>query len=304
MALSSIAALAATSVPLVLLAVTALAALVRGRAFALARAGTAASFVLAVVTAIFAWAAPPPDRLPAALGFVRTDVVTCSVLLLVTLLGWVVVVFSATYLRADKAAGRYERALLATLVAVTALVVTNHLLVLALAWTTTSLALHVLLTHFRERTQALVAAHKKFLLGRLADVCMFAVVVVLWEATGTFDIDGICRWAALHPDSSTVRATAVLVASAVILKSAQLPFHGWLTQVMEAPTPVSALLHAGIVNIGGFVLVRFAPLVDEAPGARALLVVVGTVSAVFASLVMTTRVSIKVALAWSTCAQM
>jgi NAD(P)H-quinone oxidoreductase subunit 5 len=63
-------------------------------------------------------------------------------------------------------------------------------------------------------------------------------------------------------------------------------------------------LHAGVVNIGGFVLLRLAPLVDRAPAARTLLLLVGTCSAVLAALVMSTRVSVKVALAWSTCAQM
>jgi NAD(P)H-quinone oxidoreductase subunit 5 len=73
---------------------------------------------------------------------------------------------------------------------------------------------------------------------------------------------------------------------------------------MEAPTPVSALLHAGVVNLGGFLLIRLGLLVADVPAAQALLVVVGSISAVLAALVMTTRISIKVALAWSTCAQM
>ena len=90
----------------------------------------------------------------------------------------------------------------------------------------------------------------------------------------------------------------------VALKAAQLPFHGWLIQVMEAPTPVSALLHAGVVNIGGLVMIRLAPLMSHAPFAQTLLIVIGMTTAIIASLVMTTRVSVKVSLAWSTCAQM
>ena len=89
-----------------------------------------------------------------------------------------------------------------------------------------------------------------------------------------------------------------------MLKRAQLPFHGWLYPGDGAPTPVSAPLHAGIVNLGGFVLLRFAPLVSEVPAAQTPLVVVGAATAVLAALVMTTRISIKVMLAWSTCAQM
>jgi NAD(P)H-quinone oxidoreductase subunit 5 len=80
--------------------------------------------------------------------------------------------------------------------------------------------------------------------------------------------------------------------------------HGWLIQVMEAPTPISALLHAGVVNLGGVVLIRFAPLLEQAPLARGLLVVAGLATALLAGLVMLTRISIKVRLAWSTVAQM
>jgi NAD(P)H-quinone oxidoreductase subunit 5 len=83
-----------------------------------------------------------------------------------------------------------------------------------------------------------------------------------------------------------------------------MPVHGWLVQVMEAPTPVSALLHAGVVNLGGYVLVLFAPLLGVSPAARWLLVVAGLASAVVAGLVLLTRVSQKVHLAWSTIAQM
>ncbi len=96
----------------------------------------------------------------------------------------------------------------------------------------------------------------------------------------------------------------MLLAFAAILKTAQLPLHGWLIQVMEAPTPVSALLHAGVVNMGGFVLLRVAELIGLVPSAQWLLVIVGSLTAVLAGMVMLTRISIKVRLAWSTCAQM
>src|SRR5690606_20955596 len=98
--------------------------------------------------------------------------------------------------------------------------------------------------------------------------------------------------------------TIVLVALAAILKTAQLPLHGWLIQVMEAPTPISALLHAGVVNLSGFVLLRMAPMLAQSDIAQALLVIVGSLSAALAALVMLTRISIKIRLAWSTCAQM
>jgi NAD(P)H-quinone oxidoreductase subunit 5 len=245
------------------------------------------------------------DTRPRLLELVRLDGVTMIMLLLVCSIALVIVRFSRTYLEAEPNREGYARALLSTLSAVTTLVVSNHLGVIAVAWFATSLSLHQLLTFYRDRPRALVAAHKKFLLSRLADVCVFAAVALFGFTAGSLELDALLGWAAERPELTTeAHAAMVLLVLAVILRSAQLPFHGWLTQVMEAPTPVSALLHAGVVNIGGLVLLRLSPLLSEAPLAQALLVAVGTSTAVLAALVMTTRVSIKVALAWSTCAQL
>ena len=91
---------------------------------------------------------------------------------------------------------------------------------------------------------------------------------------------------------------------AAVLKSAQFPFHGWLPDTMETPTPVSALMHAGIINAGGFLIIRFSPLMAKAPHALELLAAVGGFTALFGSLVMITQTSVKRTLAFSTVAQM
>ncbi len=238
-------------------------------------------------------------------GLVRIDNVTVLVLLLVSLVGSVVVRYSSKYLSGDAQEQRYVWRLLATLAAVTVVVVANNVLLLAAAWTATSLALHGLLTFFGDRPVAVAVAHKKFVLARVADICMIGAVVAFGTTFSTLRIDVIVARAVAAPELSwAARVGIFLVALAAVLKCAQLPFHGWLIQVMEAPTPVSALLHAGVVNLGGVVLLRFAGMVDRATETRVLLVFVGVSTAVIASLVMTTRVSVKVALAWSTCAQM
>jgi NAD(P)H-quinone oxidoreductase subunit 5 len=236
---------------------------------------------------------------------VRADAIGGVMLLLVAFVGWVIVRYSQTCLDGERDERHCVRWLMATLASVGLVVATNHVLVLALAWTATSLALHHLLTFFRERPAAVVAAHKKFIVGRAADLCMLAAAGLLYLAFGTLQIDRIALLASAAPQLPlAAQAAVLLVACAALLKCAQLPFHGWLIQVMEAPTPVSALLHAGVVNLGGFVLLRFAPLVAEVPAAQWLLVLAGTATAVLAAMVMTTRISIKVMLAWSTCAQM
>jgi NAD(P)H-quinone oxidoreductase subunit 5 len=97
---------------------------------------------------------------------------------------------------------------------------------------------------------------------------------------------------------------ALLLVIAAMLTSAQFPLHGWLIEVMETPTPVSALLHAGIINAGGFLLLRLAHVVSLSLPSLDVLAIVGGVTALFGSVVMLTQTSIKVSLAYSTIAQM
>lgn len=228
---------------------------------------------------------------------------------LVSLLALVIIDYSRRYLDGEPGQKRYVLALLATLASVATVVTSGDLYLLVGAWMLSSLCLHQLLTFYRDRPMALVVAHKKFLASRLADVCLVLACVLLVRATGDSSIAVILEQVSARLQASgtlgwELQLAALLLALAVILKSAQLPVHGWLIQVMEAPTPVSALLHAGLVNLGGFLLLRFAPLFSFATLAQTLLVVVGGLTAVLAALVMMTRISVKVRLAWSTCAQM
>ncbi|MEO8195136.1 MAG: NADH-quinone oxidoreductase subunit L [Thermoanaerobaculia bacterium] len=272
------------------------------------KSATVASSLSAVLAGLFAAGVVVVSQSPGVpLGNaeVRVDAITGAMLLLVCALGLIIVRYSRTYLNGDPGQLRYARWLLATLATVTTLVVANNLLVIAVAWTLTSLALHRLLTLFGDRPAALVAAHKKFLVSRLADLCLWSALALLYSRVGSLNLDAIASWAKEHAELPfVVQVAAVLCVVAVALKSAQLPFHGWLIQVMEAPTPVSALLHAGVVNLGGFLMIRLAPLMACAPVAQLLLVVVGMTTTVIATMVTTTRVSVKVSLAWSTCAQM
>lgn len=294
------AALAVAPAALAAVAALASARLPTPTAWLAARWGSALALAAALISlAALAFAAPG-----AAFGM-RADLVGGVMSLLVTFIGWVIVRYSQPYLTAERGERQYVTWLMATLSAVLLVVVSNHLVLLAFAWTATSLALHRLLTFFRERPAALMAAHKKFIVGRAADLSMLAAAVLLWQAFGTLQIDVLLAQAqAADALPLSAQVAVALIAFAALLKCAQLPFHGWLIQVMEAPTPVSALLHAGVVNLGGFVLIRFAPLVAEAGVAQGMLVLVGAFTAVVAALVMTTRISIKVQLAWSTTAQM
>lgn len=238
-------------------------------------------------------------------GLFELDLASSAMLVLVCTLSVVVVRYSQRYLAGEKGLVRYARSLLLTLASVTVLVVSNHLGLLVAAWIGAGVGLHQLLVFYRGRRQAVIVAHKKFLLARVADLCFFGSLVLLENDVRSLHIDALNAYAEAHATlSPSLHVATVLLVLGVLLKTAQLPFHGWILQVMEAPTPVSALLHAGVVNIGGFVMIRLAPLMGRAFLAQGLLVGVGLVTAIVGSLVMTTRASIKVTLAWSTIAQM
>ena len=234
----------------------------------------------------------------------RLDAVSAIMLTLVSFVGWVVLRFAATYMDGEDRQGAFTGWLCATLAAVMVLVTAGTLWLLVAAWIATSVFLHRLLLFYPGRDAAQRAARKKWVISRLGDLSLLAAAVLLQFGFGTADIAAIAADARAGAAPDGVTWAAALIAVAAILKSAQFPSHGWLTEVMETPTPVSALLHAGVINAGGFLLIRFADVMLLAPGVLAVLVMVGGFTALFGGLVMLTQPAVKTSLAWSTVGQM
>jgi NAD(P)H-quinone oxidoreductase subunit 5 len=234
----------------------------------------------------------------------RVDVVSVTMLGLVAFIGWVVMRYSRTYLDGEQRQTDFTIWLAGTLAAVLLLVQSGNLIQFIAAWIVTSLCLHRLLLFYPGRVAAQRAAYKKFVTARAGDAALIAAALMLVAAYGTTQISDILAAARLGEGGTLAAGAAALIALAALLKSAQFPTHGWLTEVMEAPTPVSALLHAGVVNGGGFLLIRFADLLLLSPLVLAVLVMVGGFTALFGGLVMLTQPTVKASLAWSTVAQM
>ncbi len=269
------------------------------------------ALLVAVASAILIWREGPVIHSligsgPVAFG-VYFDTLSAIMLGLVSFLGAVVVRYSVNYLDGDPRHSRFTRWLCFTIGSVLTLVIAGNLLLFALAWMATSLCLHRLLTFYPDRPGALLAARKKFLISRLGDAAMLGVLALTLHLFGTWDFREIFRQAETFQAGeipSAVGWISLLLVAGAMMKSAQFPFHSWLPDTMETPTPVSALMHAGIINAGGFLLVRFSPVVSLSPIAMNTLVIVGSFTALFASLIMLTQTSIKRFLAYSTIAQM
>ena len=239
---------------------------------------------------------------------IRLDALSVVIFGMIALLGFNIVRFSRTYLDGDPRQGVFLGRLTATIASVQLLVLSGNLGQLVAAWILTSVSLHQLLVFYRERRGAVVAARKKFIAARLGDACLIGAAALLYGQFGTGDLGALFtalgELSAAGAIPTAVEASALLIAVAAILKSAQFPTHSWLVEVMETPTPVSALLHAGILNAGPFLAVRLSPVLEQALYAPVLLIAVGGFTALFASKALLTQHSIKVGLGYSSAAHM
>jgi NAD(P)H-quinone oxidoreductase subunit 5 len=250
-------------------------------------------------------AAQAADPQPLALAGLTVDRLSATLSLLVAGVGAVVYRFALRYLDGEPRQRAFLRWLAFTVAAAYVFIFATNLLLLFGAWLLTSLGLHQLLTYYRTRGAAHPPARKKFLISRLGDAMLLAAIgLILWQ-WGTLDlhtflarVDQPAGW----PAAPT--AVALLVVAAALTKSAQVPFHSWLPETLEAPTPVSALMHAGIINAGGVLLLHFAPLLVRAPLALFLLALVGTITAALGMVAMWAQTNVKRTLAWSTVSQM
>jgi len=266
------------------------AKLVMGLAFAAAALYFAQAMIIGVPASQLAW--------------FHFNPLVSIMLLLISFIAWIVLRYAATNFAQDVNGKRFLWWFNCTVFAVLCVVTSQNLVLLWLAWVAISLSFHQLLMFYPTRPRAVLAAHKKFILARIAESCLAVAFFLLWREHGSLNLDEIFSHYPVNSLSVQEQLAATLIALVALIKCAQLPVHGWLIQVVESPTPVSALLHAGVINLGGFLLILFSPLFSQSQFAQGFVIVVAGMSMLVAALVMMTRISIKVRLAWSTNAQM
>ena len=234
------------------------------------------------------------------------DPLTIIMLLLVTFVGFIVSRYSFSYMEGDEHEGLFYRWLCLTLGSFLTLIMTGNLWGFIIASFATTAFLKQLLAFYRQRQGAVIAARKKAIFSGIANVSMLTASVLVAVTLHTTYFGGLLPaiariHGALPP---ALQVAAGLVALSAILKSAQFPTHGWLIQVMEAPTPVSALLHAGIIYTGTFLVLRMSPIMSRIGWAGDSIALIGLISVLAGSTMMMTATAIKASLAYSTLAQM
>ena len=224
--------------------------------------------------------------------------------IIATVVGSLTVIFSHGYMHGEKSLGRYYALVLLFIGAMAGLVLSGSLFFLFLFWEMTALCSYALISFDSDNPQAVRGGLKALLITQLGGVGLLIGVLAVNAWLGTFDIPTFLAQGGTLPDGVlAVVGFAFLLAAAT--KSAQFPFHTWLPGAMEAPTPVSALIHAAtMVNAGVYLLARFYPVLAGVPGWTLAVILVGLISAVMGGLMALTTHDLKRTLAYSTISQL
>jgi NAD(P)H-quinone oxidoreductase subunit 5 len=238
----------------------------------------------------------------------KLDVLSCIIAATVSTIGIIVDRYTLRHLEDDPKKVTFSKNLSYTLSSVLFMLMATNLILFFLAWLSTSYFLHKLLTHFPEREGAIKAAEQKFYVSRLGDVFIILSGIILFSIFKSLEFQTLQLLATdsslIDENSQWLNISSILLVLGAMTKSAQFPFHFWLPNTMETPTPVSALMHAGIINSGGYLIIRMSPLLTQTPVALSLLAIIGGFTALWATIVMMTQTNIKKSLAYSTISQM
>jgi NAD(P)H-quinone oxidoreductase subunit 5 len=228
---------------------------------------------------------------------------------LATAIAGVVSAFSNRYLHREPGYNRYFVLLAMFVTGMLLVALAGNVQVLFVGWELVGLSSALLVAFFHERPAPVLNALRVFAVYRISDAAMLSAAVLLHNLAGTDSLSllfSASRPAAPSPGLTGAGATiiAILLIVAVAGKSGLLPFSGWLPRAMEGPTPSSAVYYGALsIHAGCFLLLRAAPLLEQAPAARLLAGVLGAATAAFAA--MTTRVQsdVKSSLAYASLTQ-
>ena len=250
---------------------------------------------------------PVEDGVLTSVGVLVTAEATLM-LILVALVSFLVQVYSLGYLADESPAslGRYYTYQSLFTFSMMGLVLAPNFVQLFICWELVGLCSYLLIGYWYQRPEAARAAVKAFWVTKAGDVFFLIGIVMLWSRTGTFDFAELFE---LAQGGGEALAGLGLVTFFIYLgaagKSAQFPFHVWLPDAMEGPTPVSALIHAAtMVTAGVYLLFRTAFLFEQTPDVLAAVGWIGAFTALLAATLACVQSDIKRVLAYSTVSQL
>jgi NADH-quinone oxidoreductase subunit L len=233
------------------------------------------------------------------------DPLSSLMILVITGVGFLIHVYSIGYMREDPGYSRFFAYMNLFVFSMLLLVLSGNLVWLIIGWAGVGLCSYLLIGFWFERSSAVLAARKAFVMNTIGDVGMIFAAFLIFLNLNVLDYRGLfSRVHELPRGGTVITAICLLLLVGAVAKSAQLPLHTWLPDAMEGPTPVSALIHAAtMVTAGVYLVARMHLLYDWAPMAAATVAVIGGVTAFFAATIGTAQVDIKRILAYSTMSQ-
>ncbi len=239
----------------------------------------------------------------------KADNSAIIMLLVVAIIGYTVLKYASRYLISDITRNRFLIQTSLTICCVVFFILSSNLLTAFIGWQLIGLNLYLLLNHYHYQPAANRAAKKKYIINKLGDISFLMAIVLCYYYYGTTDYITLGQLDSIkilfgNTYLSIHSLIVGLVFIAIMTKSAQFPFHIWLPDTMHTPTPVSALMHAGVINAGGILLARLSPLFTQTTLIPYFICSIGIITLITGSLFKTTQVDIKKQLAYSTMSQM
>ena len=230
------------------------------------------------------------------------DPLTVVLLGLITFVALGVQIYSLEYMKGDPRFGWYFAWQALFVAAMLTLALADNFLLLYIAWELVGLCSYLLIGFWFENPGPREAAKKAFVVTRIGDVGLLVGILLLWVNVGSFSMtDAFNAVAAGELSDGVVTASAILLLLGAMGKSAQFPFHVWLPDAMEGPTPVSALIHAATMVIAGVYLVaRAYPIFVASPEAMIVVASIGMVTALGSATIALVSTDLKRILAYST----
>ncbi len=245
----------------------------------------------------------PMGSLFGELTFV-SDGLAVALAAIACVVGSLAVLFSVDYMHGERQLGRFYAFVLLFIGAMTGLVLSSNLLFLFFFWEITALCSYALISFYNDDPKAVAGGMKALIITQFGGVGLLVGALTVFGQLGSYQIPNLIQHASNLPSGLlAVMGFGFLLAAAA--KSAQFPFHTWLPDAMEAPTPISALIHAAtMVNAGVYLLARFYPVFAPVPGWSFAVMLVGLITALLTAVMALTAMDLKRALAYSTVSQL
>ena len=255
------------------------------------------------VSTIWTWLTAGDLRVDAS---VLIDPLSVFMMLVVTGVGFLILVYAIGYMHGDEEERRYHAYKALFIFSMLLLVMAGNLLLLLAGWGLVGLSSYLLINYWHQRRAPVEAGKKAFVMNAVGDATFVLALFILVQQVGSLDFGVVFAEApeALGEDSTLAVLVALGLLGGAIAKSAQIPLHTWLPDAMEGPTPVSALIHAAtMVTAGVYLIVRTSPLFELAVDVQELAGILGAITLLAAGLIALVQTDIKRVIAYSTMSQ-